>query len=130
MANALLDLDRQALISYRDARADLDSLRLDKLNLVREVQITWPQAAEVPRTHLCREFYGAAKPVSLSAAAWAAQSAGDKAVNVNLTDDIAPIGSTYRQLEITTAAVSGARVWVKKAADTWFDMTPDPVPPG
>lgn len=43
--------------------------------------------------------------------------------NTDYPDSIAPIGSFFLRLTITTAAVAGAALYLKTAATTWTDIS-------
>ncbi len=83
---------------------DLDSITSDAVraakNVAAQFLMNWP--GQAPAQHRWAFFVGTTVPD-----------------NTDYPDSLAPIGSWYQRIIITTGAVSGSLLYIKTAAATW-----------
>lgn len=134
------DKNKDARITKRDTRegrSGIESLGFAHGGLYSEeiVQIpgdltvtgtTGAEDGKIGAKHLIRRFgpvFG--NTVVSGQTAWDALTATQKATALRLDDDVAPIGSFVDTLTFTigTGVVTGAKSWLKTAANTWTDLT-------
>lgn len=72
-------------------------------NIIAQMEVRWP--GQTPDKHKLFWFVGQTVPD-----------------NTEYPDTIAPIGSMYTQLGVTSGAIAGATFYMKTAAATWTAM--------
>lgn len=86
------------------AHFDTGSMTVDALvaakNVMAQTKVTWP--GQTPDKHKCFWFVGQTVPD-----------------DTDYPDSIAPIGSLFTLLSVTSGAIAGAKLYMKTAGATW-----------
>jgi len=87
---------------------DINKLTADAVlsakNVTVQEHISW--GGQTPSTHMMYHFLGTTVPD-----------------NTDYPDTLAPIGSQFKRLVITSGAVAGSQMYLKTAAATWTALT-------
>lgn len=92
--------DKQESSVHMDLGAPTAQALVAAKNMMAQVEARWP--GQTPDKHKCFWFVGQTVPD-----------------NTDYPDSIAPIGSLYTQLSVTSGAIAGAKLYMKTAAATW-----------